>query len=824
MGRNRYLGSLLTAAYAVSLACSIAHAQTLSFEIPEGDLKTALDDYARQSGLQLIYRVEDVRGVSTRGIRGTLPAETALERILAGTGFTVTRDSDGAIAIVGQANQAKGIPALQASPAVNEEPSSGITPMHPVNGPSDVQQMDAVVVTGTTINDPILSSRLGDTLRDRPQSVSMVTRERLDEQNLNSLDAALGQTTGITLTKESANATQFFSRGFEIRNVQVDGGSPLAINAGGYDQRVDLAFYEQIEVLRGGDALFSGNGDPGGTIQLVRKRPTDTPQLNVDASVGRWSNYRGGLDASGPIAADGKLRGRAVYMRENAGSFQDNIIKTNRDALYLVVEADATETTKVFLGGSYSRSLSPIGGFGLPRFADGTDLGLPRSQSLTTDWSKSDTTTSELFGTVDQRLGGSWNLRVNAMRSDKSSDFNFYYSFAAIDPVTRTGMLYGTSAEREAVQKVMDVTLTGSFDLWGRTHKVAIGADWQQSETNGPSWNTPSYMIDPFAFDASAYPFPSRSATPDSTVIFGSKQDGAYLSLNLHATEALRILAGARYSNYQYKSDYPAFGSYLLYEDRDVVTPYVGFTYALPRGWVGYGSYAENFSSQASMLSGPFPPGKPLDPITGETFEVGVKGDLGRRAAAQVAVYQSERTGEAVVDPAYPQQAGNLGATCCYLAQGVVVSRGLDAEINGRITARWAMFVGYTLNDNELKSGYTANLGTAYMPRTPRHLFKLWTTYQFSGHLEQLKVSAGINAQSGNFRQGFVNSVPYEFSQGGYTIVGARAEYLFNEVWSAALNLDNLLDKTYYQTVGNTFAGNWYGQPRSYTLSVRGKW
>jgi len=148
----------------------------------------------------------------------------------------------------------------------------------------------------------------------------------------------------------------------------------------------------------------------------------------------------------------------------------------------------------------------------------------------------------------------------------------------------------------------------------------------------------------------------------------------------------------------------------------------------------------------------------------------------------------------------------------------------LDAEINGRITDRWAMFVGYTLNDNELKSGYTTNLGAPYMSRTPRHLFKLWTTYQFAGRLSQLKVSTGINAQSGNFRQGFVNSIPYEFSQGGYAILGARAEYIFNETWSAALNLDNIVDKTYYQTVGNTFAGNWYGQPRSYTLSIRGKW
>ncbi|MBL8265890.1 TonB-dependent siderophore receptor [Steroidobacter sp.] len=825
------LRSMILVGAVSALLCGPASAESLQtqavpFSIERQPLEDALAEFARQTGYQLLFQSDVALKLTAPRVAGTLTPESALKALLENSGLhykfvnakTVTIGTAADIAAAGSMRRtALGGGAEERTAATDKT----------------VQEVETVIVKGTTIDDPILSSRFGDTLRERPQSISMVTRERLDEQNLNSLDEALAQTTGITLTKESSTATQFFSRGFEIRNVQVDGGSPLSINAGGYDQQIDLAFYEQIEVLRGGDALFSGNGDPGGTIQLVRKRPTSKTQLSVEASAGRWNSYRGNLDLSGSMAMDGRVRGRAVYMRESTESFQDDVIRGQRDALYLAMEADLTDSTKLFLGGSYTSSLSPIGGFGLPRYNDGRDLGLPRSVSLTSEWSKADTDTGEVFATLDQRIGDHWQLRVNAMRSHKDSDFAFLYSFSSIDPTTGLGRIYGTNAQRTAVQEVMDITLKGSFELFGRTHKVAFGADWQESETDGPSWNMPAYYINPYSFDPSAYPAPSRAATPDSTSSFGNEQSGAYVSLSLQATDAMRILGGARYSNYEYNSAYPAFDSYTHYEDRAVVTPYIGMTYELPKGWVAYGSYAENFSSQASMHSGPFP-GSPLDPITGETIELGIKGDLGSgRAATQIAVYRTERNGEAIQDLSYPPQSGALGVACCYLAKGVVESRGLDAEINGRITDRWGVFAGYTFNENEYKSGYTSSVG-AYMPRTPKHLFKLWSTYQFDGSLARLKVSGGVNAQSGNYRTGtaaqldgsgaVVAFVPFEFSQGGYSIFSARAEYLINQTWSASLNLDNIFDKTYYSTVGTTSAGNWYGLPRSYTLSIRGKW
>lgn len=808
--------------------CAMAANGSYDFSLPEQSLADSLRAVGSRAGVNVVFDPASVQDKRAPLLQGSYSVSEALQRLLEGSGLRIRTTEGGSFLIEG----VRRISALGDTPA-----SQSGRPTEETRSSSE--DIDTVVVKGTTIDDPILSSRTGDTLRERPQSISIVTRQRLDEQNLNSLGSALEQTTGITVVKESNSAQQFYSRGFEINNVQVDGGAALVVNAGGYDQTIDLAFYEQIEVLRGADALSSGNARPGGSIQLVRKRPTRTTQLDAEASISRWGAYRGQLDVAGSLALDGRLRGRAVYMSESSKTFQTDLSRGNKDAVYAVMEADATDSTRLSLGASYSKSETPLGSFGLPRYSDGRDLGLPRSEGLTPDWSKVESDTGEVFASIDQRLGDSWSVRLNAMRSRKESDFRFNYSFAAIDPTNPIGTMYGENGQRTAVQNVVDLTLKGSFELWGRTHKLAVGADWQKRETDGPGWDAPAFTFDPFAFNPGAYPVPSRSVEPASFRTFGNEQNGLYVSLSLQAAQPLRILGGARYSNYKYTAqyqyrDFPFFNSTQRYEDRDVVTPYVGFTYDLPRNWVTYGSYAETFESQASTLSGPFP-GRPLDPMTGETFELGVKGELGSgRAATQIAVYQIERNNEAVLDPSFPPQSGELGSSCCYRAQGVIESRGLDAEVSGNLTDRWNFFAGYTLNRNEYKSGYASNLGATYMPQTPRHLFKLWSTYRFAGDLSRLRLGAGVTAQTKSFVRGTVvefdstgqpvGSVPYQFSQGAYAIVSARGEYALNETWSAAVNLDNILDKTYYQTIGNTFARNWYGQPRSYTLTIRGRW
>lgn len=850
----------------VALAASVcAQAQTpgpasqplVAFDISAQPLVDALNTLADQAGLQLLLDAGvAVQSRMAPGLAGSFTAEAALRKLLADSDLryefldrrTVTiRSASAASTDATQPGEVGGrlrLVRAEGGQVVKNASADGALDIKRNAG----DELEEIIVKGTTIDDPILSSRFGDSLRERPQSVSIVTRERLDEQNLNDLGATLQQATGITVTTESHLKQYFFSRGFMITDIHIDGGASISMSGGGGEDQeftLDLALYDQVEVLRGADALFAGNGEPGGTVQLIRKRPTATNRVSVDASVGRWNNYRGQLDVSGPVALEGRVRGRAIYMHERSGFHQESLISGNHDLLYGIVEADLSDGALLTFGGSYSKNHQPLDGFGLPRFSDGRDLGLPRSTSLSPDWSRADTENGEAFARLDLQLGASWSLRINAMRSRKEGDYLYYYPWGAFDPVTLSGAyIYPVNAVTTYVQSVADATLKGSFELWGRTHKVIVGMDWQEKTTRGPQWSGDGYAYNPFEFDPTAYAVPGRSAIASLMRDFGNSQNGIYAGISLHVAQPLRILAGARYSNYDYSTDWSYFDAtsgdvtgreQQYFEERDVLTPYVGFTYDLPAGWVAYGSLAEVYQSQGYSLSGP-PPGSPLQPKTGRNLEFGIKGGLGDgRAFTQLAIYQIDLSNVGLEDSRYPFQMNPAGNWCCYVASGEIRSRGFDAEINGKLTERWSMFVGYTWNENEYKSGFSSEqAGTVFMPQTPEHLFKLWTTYRFSGDLQRLTVSAGINGQSKNFSRGTVTlydatgaatgTAPFEFTQDAYAILNARAGYAITDKWSVSLNLNNLLDETYYQTIGTSAARNWYGTPRSYTLSLHGAW
>jgi outer membrane receptor protein involved in Fe transport len=160
----------------------------------------------------------------------------------------------------------------------------------------------------------------------------------------------------------------------------------------------------------------------------------------------------------------------------------------------------------------------------------------------------------------------------------------------------------------------------------------------------------------------------------------------------------------------------------------------------------------------------------------------------------------------------------------------------------------------YTFSENEQKGSYFgASEGMPFVSIAPKHLYKLWMSYDFGaagheGRLSGLTLSGGVNGQSSAFRSGTVcvnldgnphpvtgaqdcasnappDRVPFEFIVPAYALLSARIDYRFSDRWSAAINLENILDKTYYQTTGfGVTGGHWYGAPRSFAATLRGKW
>jgi iron complex outermembrane receptor protein/outer membrane receptor for ferric coprogen and ferric-rhodotorulic acid len=800
----------LTAAPAATLAAEAA----VVINSARQPLHEALVELGRQTSMELLYDPALVAGKTAPPVAGRLTPQQALDRLLAGSGLIAVVENGKAV--------------------IEREPDN-----------LDAATLSAITVTarraedGTTEGTGSYTSRVTSTasktdlaFREVPQSVSVVTRQQIDDEHLTSVSDALTHAAGITVQRAAYNSYNFFSRGFQITSMQIDGGAPLALGAYTYDGAQDLAFYDRVEVMRGASGLLGGMGDPGGIINLVRKRPLAEYQLTMEASAGSWDNYRSMIDATGPLGFDGRLRGRAVAVYGNSDSYLDDR-HSESPMIYGVLEADLTRDTLLTVGGSYTKTRERGYGSGLPRYADGSDIGLSRSASLTQPWALATGENKQIFAQLEQRFLDRWKLKLNYTQERRNMRSTTAFGYGAIDPADGSGSSWGGGRYvMDNEQTVFDANLSGSFDLFGQSHEVLLGADWQRAEGR---WNTgkpaDNWQVPVNVFDRNAW-------NPDLNVPltlrydpWGQEQKGIYGVLRINPTSRLHLIAGARMSRYKFfqsVSDRPdgasawEVSSRTDYEEPTKTTPYGGIIYDLNDSWSVYASYSTIHKPQGLLKSGP-PPGSSLSAIKGKSYEAGLKGELlDGRLNATLSLFNVERTGTGVVDPRYPESSDPWAGNCCYRAQGKVVSRGVDLEIGGEVTPGWEVALGYTFNNSKDKSE-----GTVFSTVTPRHLFKLSTAYTLPGSLSRWRVGGNAVVQSSTFVSGAVyapngDATPYKFAQSGYAVVGLMAQYRFDPSWTLTLNANNLFDKVYYERVGDAAGGNWYGAPRNWMLTLRG--
>lgn len=803
----------------------------LTLHIASQPVGEALNELARQSGLQVAVYSAIGDGITSPDVSGDLSARDALARLLEGTGLEFEFARDNVVIVRRRGDAAATAPgaAWHLAQATPDGESQSVAAAD-----AGEEGIQSIVITGSAL----WMGKTGGTQKEVPQSVTVIDRQRIEDQHIQTLTDALDATTGITLQRASSLFANFYSRGFNITNLQLDGGASLDRSIGYGNALPDMVQFERVEVLRGADGLFSGAGEPGGRVNLVRKRPTSTPQAMVNASAGRWNTYQGQLDVSGPVAFDGRLKARGVASYTNQGSFFDTARDGRKTLAYGILEADVTERTTLTAGASYEDQELPYFAYGLPRFSSGGDLGLPRSAYLTPEWSYYDTHIKSAFLGLEQGFGSRWVLKADAHYLEQHEERAGLNYFSAINPVTHLGPSALPSRQfGDITQKSVDVSLSGPLTLFGRGHQLVLGASWQDvgiASVSQSGSGEPYDMGDVFSFDPASYPKPEAYLPPAYSYVPGITQSGVYAMLRLHVAEPLHVMLGGRYSRYEFESVFTSIAdgaaSVTRYEDSGVFTPYGGLVYDLNPHWNLYASIGETYTSQAGSLKGP-PPGTPLKPISGRNYEIGGKGDLaGGAMTAAVALYRIEREGEAVEDFRYPYSPGQLGASCCYLDDGDVVSQGVDAEVSTERFHGVTLTAGYTYNDNQDKLAGSGR----YHSRTPRHLFKAFGVYDVAGTSGKLRLGGGVTVQTDNYVSGTAFSfdadgnvvgdpVAYEFRQGGYSLWNAFAEYRVSDAVTAALNVSNLFDKTYYATVGTSGYGNWYGEPRNVTFTLRAK-
>ncbi len=653
-------------------------------------------------------------------------------------------------------------------------------------------------------------------LRETPQSVSVVTRQVMDDNNLTSLSDVLEDTPGITFQYRNFGGHVYTSRGFSLlaESFLVDGIGGQGYQITGWMQP-DMAIYDRVEVLRGASGLLVGAGQPGGAVNLVRKRPTADNKFSITTRAGSWDQYRVDLDGSGKLNDSGTLRGRMVAAYDDSGSYLDGR-DSRTPLLYGIVEADLSDDTTLTM--SLRRQEQVINGYsiyGLPRYSNGQSLGLSRSTNLAQKWNRHESDMTEVFTEVAHRFNEDWVNKTSLTYSQGGFDQNIAYARGTVNPTTLAGSNFqGTLFRKDEVDSVgLNSQLEGNFNAFGLEHQVTLGADWSKQEANTHQATvTRRTPINIFDVDQNAFAKPARPAWQND-IDTTEERAGLYANTRIHLSEPLSVVLGTRLSWYDYKYDVKT-GLANDYESKQTqeFTPFAGVIYDINDSWSWYASYADIFTPQANYVTAG---GSPLDPAIGSNYETGFKGELfDKRMNLSMALFYIKQKDVAAVD----LTAQDTLTTCptssdgsCYLQDGISRSKGVDVEASGEVLPGLQVFGGYTYN--MLRNNGDSDV--AY--ETPKHMLRLNTSYNLPGAWNRLTLGAGVSADSGY-------EVPSnkELGVAGRAIWDARASWKLDENWKVSLNAENLFDRKYYTTSIATDRSNVYGEPRSYVLTLRG--
>lgn len=642
--------------------------------------------------------------------------------------------------------------------------------------------------------------------RELPQSASVIDHERLEQQNLFSLDEAMQQATGVTVQPFQLLTTAYYVRGFKVDSFELDGVPTLLGNTASSPQ--DMAIYERVEILRGSNGLLHGTGNPAATVNLVRKRPQREFAASTTLSAGRWDRYRAEVDVGGPLSASGNVRGRAVAAYEDRDYFYDVADQGTR-LLYGVTEFDLSPDTLLTVGAQYQHIDSITNMAGVPMAKDGSNLGLSRDTYLDVDWDRFKWDTYRAFGSLEQQLGGGWKGKVSAEYQEADSRLRYAGSFGAIDPQTGDGgQLTGAAYKFKSIQRSLDANLNGPVRLFGLTHELLGGVTYAQGETRQDTarfLNLPNTPVNVYRWDPHGVPRPQigQYTSPGTTT---TTQKGLYALGRIKLAAPLTLVVGGRES--WWDQDTPA----TRFKPGRQFTPYGGLIWDFARDWSWYVSYAEVYQPQADRQTWN---SEPLSPVEGKTYETGIKGELADgRLNLSLAAFRIDLENNPQEDPDHPGPPNNP----FYISGGKVRSQGFELEGTGYLTPYWSLSAGYTYTSTEYLKDSQNDSGTRYSTFTPRHLLRLWSNYDLPWQDRRWSVGGGLQAQSDY-------SVDYRgvsMRQGGYALVNMRLGYKIDEHWTAAVNVNNLFDRTYYQSLSNPNWNNRYGEPRSFNVSLRG--
>ncbi|SPJ33104.1 TonB-dependent siderophore receptor [Kushneria phyllosphaerae] len=690
----------------------------------------------------------------------------------------------------------------------------------------DGSRLDTITVEGNRLYDMLPSEQTGGygvdaatvgtktpaALRDIPQSISVVTREAIEDQNFDTLDQMAKRTPGMRVLSNDDGRSSIYARGYEYDEYNIDGlPAPMASINGTVP---NLSSFDRVEIMRGPSGLFNSTSEMGGIVNLVRKRPTYDFQGHVTGRYGSWDQNYVETDLSGPINADGSVRGRLVIDNSDTNGFVDHNDNTNQ-TFYGALDVDLDEDTMLSL--AYLRQHKDITvNNGLPTDADGNLLDIKRSTFAGADWNSFEMQSNDYIAELTHQFDNGGYGQLAARYSTRQANYNYVFGGTGVDESGGFDAR-GTGGDIDQQSLSMDASYSQPFDALGNVSEFVVGTDYKRYETDtvrsavaargGPN-NT--YFNDglgdgPTSFDGIRniteldFLDPDRRGARISDQRETLEEYGFYSKLTFRPIQDLALIGGARLSSYQARvTNHGNNDSVSSRSDDSKLTPYGGLVYDLDRHHSLYASYSEVFKPQTQTDAN----NDLLKAREGTQYEVGIKGsyfngDLNARMSA-FRLYD-ENYAAGVTGQTYNADTGKRRI------------QGAELELTGSITDQWDVIAGYTYLDTEVKDGDEE----ATFLLMPHNTVNLWTQYGFEGGaLDGFRIGGGVTAMDG-----------FHSSQGveapGYAVVDAMVGYDFTQSLSGQLNFNNILDRKYYERVGSTGTFNMYGAPSNVVASLR---
>ncbi len=638
------------------------------------------------------------------------------------------------------------------------------------------------------------ATKLNIDAQETPQTINVVTRQQMDDFNLSTTRDILNNTPGVTVTGLETNRTTYTARGLDISNILVDGVGFPQLDSYNYNNvDPDSYFYDRIEVIKGADALTNALGDPGATINYIRKRPTKEFQANAGISYGSWDTQRYEADISG-LTKDGSVRGRITAFEKTGDSYLDKYSE-EKNGIQAILEADLTSSTTASVG--YSRLNQYTNGSqwgALPLVNDaGQPLSYSRSYNYAPSWTFYDWNVDEYFADITQKLGGDWVAKATYNYKNSTNDNQMLYLSGNPSATDNTSgiYLYPEIYNQVYRDKNANLDIQGTFPLLGQRHELDFGYSWANQTVKSQ-----------YAYGSSMGIFTTDLASwSPATQTFGEFYDAAttdstlksyYAATRLHFGDNLKLMLGANHSEIK-TTEYT----------KDKFVPYAGLTYNFTPEYTGYMSYTSIFRPQTVVDE---TTNQTAAPVEGKSYEIGVKSSwLDDRLTGNLAVFRTDEENFAL-NPLYDATIFKYKSPI-----GTLRSQGVEVGLSGKVTDNLDLIFGFsTFSLKNMDNGDRAR------PNIPTQTINLLATYSVP-QLPKLKVGAGIKWQD-NIRDTSYPTV----SQDSYALLSAMASYEINNHILIQANGNNLTNEKYL--TGLSGGQGYYGAPANYTVAVKFKY